>query len=309
MSVLKIAVDKDYYAPGDLIHVVCSLHNTELLLATKLEVVLVVSVELSNQVCTQGHGTEGYALPHGLQTNLSDATRLQTLVLWSSPNKIAGRALHPKPRTFVGVAVIPNDAVPSVLLASVGYDRAHISYSLRAELKTTSAFAPLRAMTPIAVVNPLPLPGPENPPLVLPIVPKDWSHFPLDIAATCNQTIYAIGSSITVNFTVTNLDRRDIKSLKISLIQRYNSFFISDLAKCDTLISETMTTIIPGHSSKTLSVLLNSEKASRVAPTTSYSFIQVEHAVVIQAFPAGLFTSTVPLAVEIPVVFVGPQQL
>ncbi|KAJ1337122.1 hypothetical protein BSLG_006595 [Batrachochytrium salamandrivorans] len=276
MSVLKLAVDQPYYAPGQLLNLVVSLHNTELLLATRLVVSLVVSAELSNECKSQGAnagagaGAEGYALPHGLQANLADASRLQTLVLWSSINK-SGRALHPKPRSFAAQLVVPCDAAPSVLLTAAGYDRAHISYTLRAELITTSAFPSLRATTDIPIVCPLPSPGSDsNLPLYLPCVPKAFTHFAVDMAVSCDQSVYSIGSPIALNFTVANADRRDIKGIKVSLIQRCNTFFIPDLGTTYILASEALLVSIAPGKNKSLAVLLSPEKACQIAPTTSY---------------------------------------
>ncbi|KAJ1344334.1 hypothetical protein BSLG_001144 [Batrachochytrium salamandrivorans] len=312
MSVLKLAVDQPYYAPGQLLNLVVSLHNTELLLATRLVVSLVVSAELSNECKSQGAnagagaGAEGYALPHGLQANLADASRLQTLVLWSSINK-SGRALHPKPRSFAAQLVVPCDAAPSVLLTAAGYDRAHISYTLRAELITTSAFPSLRATTDIPIVSTVSRLRFQS--ATLPAMcAKAFTHFAVDMAVSCDQSVYSIGSPIALNFTVANADRRDIKGIKVSLIQRCNTFFIPDLGTTYILASEALLVSIAPGKNKSLAVLLSPEKACQIAPTTSYSFVQVEHFVCIQVIPSGLFVSSTPIVFEIPVILVGSQR-
>ncbi|KAJ1343940.1 hypothetical protein BSLG_001490 [Batrachochytrium salamandrivorans] len=282
MSVLKLAVDQPYYAPGQLLNLVVSLHNTELLLATRLVVSLVVSAELSNECKSQGANAGAGAGAEDMHSRMDCRPISQMLAAYRHS---------------------------SFLLTAAGYDRAHISYTLRAELITTSAFPSLRATTDIPIVCPLPSPGSDsNLPLYLPCVPKAFTHFAVDMAVSCDQSVYSIGSPIALNFTVANADRRDIKGIKVSLIQRCNTFFIPDLGTTYILASEALLVSIAPGKNKSLAVLLSPEKACQIAPTTSYSFVQVEHFVCIQVIPSGLFVSSTPIVFEIPVILVGSQR-
>eukprot|EP00842_Homolaphlyctis_polyrhiza_P005268 jgi/Hompol1/5742/HPOL_004666-RA len=208
MSVLKLTVDKPVVAPGERFNVVCTLHNSEVIMGTRLTVVLQRTSELTYGYSKNMMGSEGMPPTAGAQAALKDVVGLQGVVLWRC-GRTGGKALHPKPRRFEAQLVMPLDAVASVAVRPemrMGYEKCGVTYSLVAELLTPDdlglgsgtgtgigdsasagtggtgtgtggmsnpsirANARIRGVCAVTVVRPLP-PARFNPPLRLPLVP------------------------------------------------------------------------------------------------------------------------------------------
>ncbi|KAL2911168.1 hypothetical protein HK105_209376 [Polyrhizophydium stewartii] len=306
MSVLKLSLDKAEYAPGDPIVLSCTLHNAELVTGLRLVAGLALTTQLKsgfkNMLPTSGiSGDNAYAVPHGSVVDLAEIRPLHTVTLWRAARP-SGQALHPKPRSFSAMLVVPIDAVPSVALKD--HEAAFLRYSIRAELTTADVSDKLLAVAPVTVVMPLPL---ENPPLQLPSLPKSSLAFAVDIAASFDRSVYAVGDTVAINLAVSNADKREIKSLTVNLIERRFADLPSELVCSTTITSESMGMGVSQGATRNTSVLLRSGSAASMAPSVRFSFFSVEHFVQIQVIPTGMLK--IPFSIEVPITFVGKQRL
>eukprot|EP00842_Homolaphlyctis_polyrhiza_P005398 jgi/Hompol1/585/HPOL_005360-RA len=226
----------------------------------------------------------------------SAETELAAALLWRA-QRAAGSALHPKPRSFAAALPIPIDAQPSVVLPD--YGRCFVRYVLLAELIVAgSSLTRFKAALPISVYRSPPLPQ-LNLPLLLPSLPKDFLSFNVSVGLSLAKSVFLVAEPIQLQVRIANADKRDIRSVRISLDQICNSLFIAEMERSDCLASQTVDTLIAAGDSRAFALSLTPSAMTPIAPSTQTACVQVAHFVHVQIIPNTMFSSSFMFKVPI----------
>ncbi|KAH9246941.1 hypothetical protein BASA81_015485 [Batrachochytrium salamandrivorans] len=250
---------------------------------------------------------QGMANPDNLaeppKVALHNSIPIHTETLWRSKHTGTGTIMHPRPRSFSAQFVVPIDATPSVVLN--GSSKSHIKYSVKVELLVASTGQNLRSEIAIAVVRPMPL---YNPPLVLPVIPKEFTNFLVEAGIILDRSVYAVGQDMQLQISVVNGDKRPIKGIRVSLEEVRNAHSVPELAGVSVLATETIESMISCGQVTSVTVVLHPGTTTPfIAPSTFTGCVQVEHYIRIQVIPNSLFS--MGLVLSVPVEIVGVQRI
>ncbi|KAL2914942.1 hypothetical protein HK105_205485 [Polyrhizophydium stewartii] len=295
-SILKLATDRDCYAPGDLVNLVCTLHNVEIVTGLQLAVRFSRNEALfvTGSDGAQAHTAGGISAHDPPKASFSAETPLQSIVLWQS-HMPSGTLLHPKPRSFAAQFVVPLDATPSVTLTD--YSKAFIRYVFIAEL-TAVGGQRFRGACAIPVARPTPA---DNPPLSLVRLPKDFVTFAVEASLTLDKSVYKVGEPIHLELRVINDDRREVRGVRVLLEEVRNAHFLPEISRTTILASATPDGAVEPGSNKTFSIMLDPKDSVVFAPSTVSGCVQVEHFIRIHISPAAMFLSALVFSVPIDV--------